>query len=98
MDTLGSLVDKLSTVKMKQEVNLYKVWNNYSFETFKLAFKDEKDIQKLYNSFCVVADLKAQEKQLVQEMETLVEKMTLQALSGEDLDNGSNIQRQFKTY
>ena len=100
-DTFGGLIDKLITADLK-------MWNNQevfyeirrmSFEQFKEKyFNDEIGVEKLWEILKKLADLNIQRNALIDEVDQKLIDLIKQALSGEDLDDGKNIQRKFKTY
>tara|TARA_S200000501_G_C20849726_1_gene755189 strand:- start:2109 stop:2417 length:309 start_codon:yes stop_codon:yes gene_type:complete len=100
-DTLGSLIDKLFTIDMK-------MWNNQeflyearrmSFEEFEKKYTSSKEAKEsLYKSIKKCCDLNVQRNQLIDEIDEKVIEMTSSAAAGEDLDNGTYIQRKHKTY
>ena len=100
-DTLGSLIDKLSTVDLKmwnnQEI-LYKI-RKMSFEEYKEKyFLNEEGAMELWNTLKKATDLNVQRNQLINEVDEKVIEIVNAKLSGEDLDNGKFLQRSHKTY
>lgn len=101
MDTLGGLVDKISIVNLK-------MWNNQeilydirrmSFEEFKERFiKDDDKVLELFESLKKSCDLNVQRNALIDEFDIKLIEIIKSGLNGEDLDNGSNIQRKHKSY
>ena len=100
-DTLGSLIDKLFTIDMK-------MWNNQeflyearrmSFEEFEKKYTSSREAKEsLYESIKKCCDLNVQRNQLIDEIDEKVIEITSAAVAGEDLDNGTYIQRKHKTY
>lgn len=100
-DTFGGLIDKLITADLK-------MWNNQevfyeirrmSFDEFKEKyFFEESGIEKLWEILKKLADLNVQRNKLIDEVDEKLINIIKQALSGEDLDDGVNIQRKHKTY
>jgi hypothetical protein len=100
-DTFGGLVDKLITADLK-------MWNNQeifyeirrmSFDQFKEKyFNDEEGSKKLWEILKKLADLNIQRNVLIDELDEKLVSLIKQALAGEDLDDGKNIQRKHKTY
>jgi hypothetical protein len=100
-DTLGSLIDKLTTVDLKmwnnQEI-LYEI-RRMSFEEYKAKYFDTEDgAQKLWESLKKACDLNLQRNQLIDEVDEKLIEIIKSSLSGEDLDSGKYIQRKHKTY
>lgn len=100
-DTLGSLIDKLTTVDLK-------MWNNQeliyeirrmSFEEYKQKYFDTEDGAKLlWERLGKACDLNVQRNQLINEIDAKIIEMIKVSLSGEELDNGKFLQRAHKTY
>lgn len=97
-DTLGSLIDKLITADLKMWNNqelLYKI-RRMTFEEYKEEyFSNEDGAKVLWDSLKKSCDLNVQRNHLIDEIDLKVVEMIQ---SGEDLDNGSFIQRKHKTY
>lgn len=100
-DTLGSLVDKLTTVDLKMWNNqelLYEI-RRMSFDDFKNKyFHDEEGAEKLWECLKKACDLNVQRNQLIDEVDEKVVEIVFAATNGEDLDSGKYIQRSHKTY
>jgi hypothetical protein len=100
-DTLGSLVDKLTTVDLKMWNNqelLYEI-RRMTFEEYKAKYFDaEEGAQRLWESLKKACDLNVQRNQLIDEVDEKVVEIIKNAISGGDLDNGKYIQRKHKTY
>jgi len=97
MDTLGSLVDKLSVVNLKMwsaQEGLYTI-RRMTLEQFKEKYYNDKGIEELFNSLNKAADLNVQRNVLIDSIDELVVEMIQ---SKEDLDSGKYIQRKHKTY
>lgn len=100
-DTLGSLIDKLTTVDLK-------MWNNQeliyeirrmTFEDYKKTFFDtEEGALKLWDHLKKGCDLNVQRNQLINEIDEKIIEMFKALKSGEELDNGKFLQRTHKTY
>jgi len=100
-DTLGTLIDKLTTVDLK-------MWNNQeliyeirrmSFEEYKEKyFSNEEGAEKLWNLLKKATDLNVQRNQLINEVDEKIIEIVNARLSGENLDNGKFLQRSHKTY
>jgi hypothetical protein len=100
-DTLGSVIDKLTTVDLK-------MWNNQellneirrmSFEEYKKKyFEDENGAKNLWECLKKACDLNVQRNQLINEVDQKIIEIIEAKLSGENLDNGKFIQRSHKTY
>ncbi len=100
-DTLGSLVDKLTTIDLKmwnnQEI-LYEI-RRMTFEEYKAKYFDtEEGAQKLWECLKKACDLNVQRNQLIDEVDEKVVEIIKDAVSGSDLDSGKFIQRKHKTY
>ena len=100
-DTLGSLIDKLTTVDLK-------MWNNQEllYEIRKMTFEEYKEkyfncengAKNLWDCLKKCCDLNVQRNQLIDEVDEKIIEILQQGLSGKDLDDGKNIQRKHKTY
>lgn len=100
-DTLGSLIDKLTTVDLK-------MWNNQeliyeirrmSFEEYKEKyFLNEEGAKLLWDRLGKACDLNIQRNQLINEVDAKVIEMIESAIDGKKLDNGKFLQRAHKTY
>lgn len=100
-DTLGSLVDKLITIDMKMWTNqelLYEI-RRMNFDEYKEKyFKNEDGAENLWISLKKACDLNVQRNQLIDEIDIKIVELVKQANDGNDLDDGKNIQRKFKSY
>lgn len=100
-DTLGSLVDKLTTIDLKMWNNqelLYEI-RRMTFEEYKATyFETEDGAKKLWESLKRACDLNVQRNQLIDEVDEKVVEIVKALVGGEDLDNGKFIQRKHKTY
>ena len=100
-DTLGTLVDKLTTVDLKMWNNqelLYEI-RRMSFEEYKAKYFDTEDgANLLWDSLKKACDLNVQRNQLINEIDEKIIEIVNARLSGEDLDNGKFLQRSHKTY
>lgn len=100
-DTLGSLVDKLTTIDLKMWNNqemLYEI-RRMTFEEYKAKYFDtEEGAQKLWECLKKACDLNVQRNQLIDEVDEKVVEIVKDAVSGSDLDSGKFIQRKHKTY
>lgn len=99
-DTVGSVIDKLITVDTKlwnKQDELYAI-RKMTFEQFLEEFSTKDKMEKLYNVFKAATDLNVQRSHLVREIDTLIVQMIQNAISGDDLDDGKNIQDQHKNY
>jgi hypothetical protein len=100
-DTLGNLIDKLTTVDLK-------MWHNQEllYEIRRMTFNEYKDkyfnsnegAELLWNSLKKACDLNVQRNQLINEIDQKIIEIVDAKLSGEDLDNGRFLQRSHKTY
>jgi hypothetical protein len=100
-DTLGNLVDKLTTVDLKMWNNqelLYEI-RRMSFDEYKTKyFNDEEGANLLWETLKKACDLNVQRNQLINEIDEKIIEIINAKLSGEDLDNGKFLQRSHKTY
>jgi hypothetical protein len=100
-DTLGTLVDKLTTVDLKMWNNqelLYEI-RRMSFEEYKAKYFDTEDgANLLWDSLKKACDLNVQRNQLINEIDEKIIEIVNARLGGEDLDNGKFLQRSHKTY
>ena len=100
-DTLGSLVDKLTTVDLKMWNNqelLYEI-RKMSFEEYKNKyFNNEEGAKNLWSVLKKACDLNVQRNQLIDELDNKVIEIVDAKINGEDLDNGKFLQRSHKTY
>ena len=100
-DTLGSLIDKLSTVDLKMWNNqelLYEI-RRMSFDEYQSKyFDDEQGAEKLWACLKKCCDLNVQRNKLIDEIDEKVIEIIESKIKGEDLDSGKFIQRKHKTY
>lgn len=99
-DTIGSLIDKLATINQKMfmaQEELYIV-RKMSLEEFKIAYGTEEGMKKLYNAFKKSMDLNVQRQAMILEVDKKITEIVNAAVKGEDLNNGTFIQNQHKTY
>jgi hypothetical protein len=100
-DTLGSLIDKLTTVDLKMWTNqelLYEI-RRMTFEEYKAKYFDTEDGAKnLWECLKRACDLNVQRNQLIDEVDEKVVEIIQASLNNEDLDSGKFIQRKHKTY
>jgi hypothetical protein len=100
-DTLGTLVDKLTTVDLKMWNNqelLYEI-RRMTFEEYKTKyFETEDGANLLWGSLKKACDLNVQRNQLINEIDEKIIEIVNARLNGEDLDNGKFLQRAHKTY
>jgi hypothetical protein len=100
-DTLGNLVDKLTTVDLKMWNNqelLYEI-RRMSFEDYKKKYFDTEDGAKLlWESLKKACDLNVQRNQLINEIDEKIIEIVNAKINGEELDNGKFLQRTHKTY
>jgi thiamine biosynthesis lipoprotein ApbE len=99
-DTIGSVIDKLATTNKKlflsQEV-LYKI-RKMDFEEFKKEFQSEDNLKNLYEALKKNMDLNNQRQAMILEVDKKIIEVIRAAINGEELDNGTFIQNQHKTY
>ncbi|MFN7656521.1 MAG: hypothetical protein ACK5OW_01905 [bacterium] len=100
-DTLGTLVDKLTTVDLKMWNNqelLYEI-RRMSFEEYKEKYFDTTDgAERLWDCLKKACDLNVQRNHLINEIDEKIIEIVNAKLNGEDLDNGKFLQRTHKTY
>jgi hypothetical protein len=100
-DTLGGLVDKLTTVDLKMWNNqelLYEI-RKMTFEEYKQKYFDTDDgAVQLWQCLKRACDLNVQRNQLINEVDEKIIEMINTRLNGEELDNGKFLQRSHKTY
>lgn len=100
-DTLGSLIDKLATINNKMflaQEELYIV-RRMTFDEFKLVYgSTEEGLKKLYEAFKKSCDLNVQRQSIILEVDKKLIEIVSSAIKGDDLDNGTFIQDQHKTY
>ena len=100
-DTFGGLIDKLITADLKMWNNqelFYKI-RRMTYEEFKKEYlSSEEGMMELWKVLGKLADLNLQRNKLIDEVDEKLVDLIKQALSGEDLDDGKNIQRKHKTY
>jgi hypothetical protein len=100
-DTLGSLIDKLTTIDLKMWNNqelLYEI-RKMTFDEYKAKyFETEDGAKKLWKCLKRACDLNVQRNQLIDEVDEKVVEIIQASVSGEELDNGKFIQRKHKTY
>lgn len=100
-DTLGNLIDKLTTVDLKMWNNqelLYEI-RRMSFDEYKKKYFESVDgAEKLWDGLKKACDLNVQRNQLINEIDTKIIEMIDHKIKGEDLDNGRFLQRSHKTY
>ena len=100
-DTLGGLVDKLTTVDLKMWNNqelLYEI-RKMTFEEYRQKYFDSEDgAIQLWQCLKRACDLNVQRNQLINEVDQKIIEMINTRLNGEELDNGKFLQRSHKTY
>jgi hypothetical protein len=100
-DTIGSLIDKVCTINQKMflaQEDIYVV-RKMSFEEFKAIFGSNDDqLKKIYNIFQKATDLNVQRQAMILELDKKIIEIVSAAVKGENLDNGSFVQNQHKTY
>lgn len=100
-DTLGTLIDKLTTVDLKMWNNqelLYEI-RRMSFEEYKAKYFDTEDgANLLWETLKKACDLNVQRNQLINEIDEKIIEIVNAKIGGEDLDNGKFLQRSHKTY
>lgn len=100
-DTLGSLIDKLTTTGLKlwhKQDFVYKI-RKMSWEEFNTkCHEDNSFLKEFYDSLQTATDLNVQRSELIKEFDETIVSMINNAINGEELDDGKFIQRQHKTY
>lgn len=100
-DTLGNLIDKLTTVDLKMWHNqelLYEI-RRMTFEEYKEKyFSSENGANILWDSLKKACDLNVQRNQLINEIDQKIIEIVEAKITGEELDNGKFLQRSHKTY
>lgn len=100
-DTLGGLVDKLTTVNLKMWNNqelLYEI-RRMTFDEYKEKyFSSEEGAGNLWKCLQKCCDLNVQRNQLIDEVDEKILEIMKSAMLGEELDDGKFIQRKHKTY
>jgi ribosomal protein S18 acetylase RimI-like enzyme len=100
MDTIGGLLDKLTTVNLKMWNNqelLYEI-RRMTFDEFKSKyFSAEDGAEKLWTCLKKACDLNVQRNDLVDEIDERLVELATKAAAGEDLGAGF-VQRKHKTY
>lgn len=100
-DTVGSLTDKIATVNQKLFATQDKLFGirKMSFEEFKATYgSSDEQLKVVYDYFKKAADLNVQRQALILELDKKLIEVVSAAIKGENLDNGSFIQDQHKTY
>ena len=100
-DTVGSLTDKIATVNQKLFATQDKLFGirKMSFEEFKETYgSSDEQLKVVYEYFKKAADLNVQRQALILELDKKIIEVISAAIKGENLDNGSFIQDQHKTY
>lgn len=100
-DTIGSLIDKLATVNQKlfmAQEELY-IIRKMSFEEFKAAYgSTDEGLQRLHTAFKKNMDLNVQRQAMILEVDKKIAEVVAAAVKHEELNNGTFIQDQHKTY
>ncbi len=100
-DTLGTLIDKLTTVDLKMWNNqelLYEI-RRMSFDEYKKKyFENEEGAKLLWETLKKATDLNVQRNQLINEVDEKVIEIVKAGLAGKELDDGKFLQRSHKTY
>ena len=100
-DTLGTIIDKLTTVDLKMWNNqelLYEI-RRMDFEEYKEKyFESEEGAKNLWSILKKACDLNVQRNQLINEVDEKIIEIINAKISGEELDNGKFLQRSHKTY
>ena len=100
-DTIGSLIDKLATVNQKlfmAQEELY-IIRKMSFEEFKATYGGtDEGLQRLHTAFKKNMDLNVQRQAMILEVDKKIAEVVAMAVKHEELNNGTVIQDQHKTY
>lgn len=99
MDTVGSLVDKLTTVDLKMfntQEKLYDIRRN-TFEDFKRKYQTDEGMKDLYDYFVKVSDLNLQRNNYIDEIDQKIIDMITAGVKGKALEDSGFIQRKHKT-
>ena len=100
-DTIGNVIDKLTTVDLKMWNNqelLYEI-RRMSFDEYKQKYFNNEDGAKLlWDTLKKACDLNVQRNQLINEVDEKLIEIIKAGLAGENLDNGKYLQRSHKTY
>ena len=100
-DSVGSLIDKLITVDMKMFNNqeIFYTIRKMTFEEYKNKFFTNEDgAKELWEQLKKCSDLNCQRNAVMDELDIKIIEIVKAAVNGEDLDNGSFVQRKHKTY
>jgi len=98
MDTLGSLVDKLSIINLKMwnaQENFYEI-RHMTFDEFMETFYSEEGMRDLFNRFQKGIDLNLQRNNLIDEIDERIVQMLHDSVSDRSLEK--YIQRKYKSY
>ena len=99
METVGSLVDKLTTIDMKlfyTQEKLYDIRRG-TFEDFVTKYNSEEGMKSLYDYFVKVSDENFQRSNFIDEIDQKIVEMINVALTGANLEDAGFIQRKHKT-
>ena len=100
-ETIGTLVDKLTTVDLKmwnnQEI-LYEIRRMSFIEYKRKYFSDEEGAELLWTTLKKATDLNVQRNVLIDELDEKIIEIIKAGIKGEELDNGKYLQRSHKTY
>lgn len=98
-DTLGSIFDKLATTNNKMflaQEDIY-IIRRMDLATFKETYGTDEGLTKLYDCLKRACDLNSQRQALILEADRKIVEM-IEASKTQDLNNGSFVQDQHKTY
>lgn len=100
MDTVGTLVGKLTTVGLKlwnAQDKIYRI-RKMSFDEFDKEMNNRMARLEIYEFIKAGCDLNVQRNQLMDEIDSKIVDLINQKVDGKDLDDGNNIQRAHKNY
>lgn len=99
-ESLGQLVDRISIINQKTWDSMERIYRirRMTWEEFQEFFATEEGCREVYDYIKKSCDLNVQRSQLIKEFDSKLVNMIQRAVSGEDIDDGTSIQDQHKTY
>lgn len=100
MDTIGNIVDKLTTTGQKMwmaQEDIYKI-RRMSEQEFVEFAQNPCNLVFIYQWLKKACDLNVQRNQLMNELDATLIRMIKDAVSGKEIDNGAYLQNAHKTY